>query len=292
MIRRATVGDIPQLKRIWETCYNDPLNYIEFLYEHITTPERTYVFEEEEGGLVTSMAVTIDCFFSFRETRLPSVYLFGCATLPDHEGQGYMTRLLSRMEADARSDGKQLVCLIPGGRFLSKFYQKKGYHSDFGIRLLRLRPGMLGDVPEPDIPIQYGKITSEEFYAIREAALYEIPHIEWDAHQLGLVQLDLAAYGEQMVSYDGASGKSYAIYGLRNHNMFIREVLGTNDESTRILLAELINQQNPRKVSMRMPIGAGLLPFEGTRTEYGMSKIFNTAKPLSDLAPFMNLMLD
>ena len=59
-----------------------------------------------------------------------------------------------------------------------------------------------------------------------------------------------------------------------------------------MLLAGLVDEQNPRKVSMDLPLGGGILPFEGGSRAYGMSKSFKTAKKISSLEPYMNLMLD
>ncbi|MBQ8995861.1 MAG: hypothetical protein IJ091_08590, partial [Oscillospiraceae bacterium] len=107
------------------------------------------------------------------------------------------------------------------------------------------------------------------------------------------VLLDAIAYGESLAMYKGNAGASSAIYGMQNKSMYIREILGTNEESTRILLAGFVNEFENKRVTRRLPIGAGLPPLEGVKkSDYGMSKLFSTTKPLSDLAPYMNLMFD
>ena len=290
MIRAANQLDIPQLKKIWDRCFDDPLNYVDFLYDCVTTPSKTLVWDE--NGKILSMAMSIDCMFSYKEEQLPCVYIYGCATLPEAEGQGIMTRLIASAERMAAERGVQMSVLVPGGRFLYSFYRKRGYNSDFPLRTVTLRPGMIGDVQAPDTPLLYDRIQTEELYAIRESALYDVPHIEWKPDQISFILRDAVAYGEHVVSYSGQAGKAYAIYGAENRALFIKECLGTSELAAKILLAALINEQDPRRVTLRGPVGAGVLPFEGTRQEYGMSKIFKTAKPLSDLAPFMNLMLD
>lgn len=295
MIRRATNADLPQLRKIWEACYDDPLNYIDFMYDrNIVSPKQIYVVEE--NFKVISMASVMDCHFSFRENRVPCIYLFGCATLPQYENKGYMNNLLSRIEQDAKAQDVQMAVLIPGGKLFSGIFTKRGYHSDFGVRILKLRSGMIGNTPAPDKELILNNqkdISMDEIYAIREAALYEVPHIEWESEQLSKVLLDAIAYGESLAMYKGNAGASYAIYGMQNKSMYIREILGTNEESTRILLAGVVNEFDPKRVTMRLPIGAGLLPLEGVKkSDYGMSKLFSTTKPLSDLAPYMNLMFD
>ncbi len=295
MIRKATYADIPQMRYLWEQCFDDPLNFVDFIYDnHIILPEQTYVIEDDLR--IVSMATALDCHFSFRDNRIPAVYLFGIAILPEYESRGFMSNLIARIEMDARARGVQMAVLLPGGKIFQNFYTKRGYHSDFGVRILQLRSGMIGDTPEPDTAVIFNdqdKIDMEEVYAIREAALYEVPHLEWEADMLLNVYFDAIAYGESMALYKGTYGASYALYGMQGRSMYIREILGTNEESTRVLLAEIVNQFDPRSVKMRLPIGAGLLPFEGVKKNgYGMSKSFSTDRPLSDLAPYMNLMFD
>ncbi len=295
MIRKATFTDIPQMRHIWDQCFDDPLNYIDFIYDNnIVSPEQTFVIEEDLQ--VVSMATVLDCHFSFRDNRIPSIYLFGSGTLPEYEHRGYMNNLISRIELDARARGAQMSVLIPGGKMFQGFYKRQGYHPDFGVRVLQLRSGMIGDTPSPDTDViinDQKRIDMEEVYAIREAALYEVPHLEWESDMLLKVYFDAIAYGESMALYKGGHGASYALYGIQGKSMYIRELLGTNEDSTRVLLAEIVNRFDPRRVKIRLPIGAGLLPYEGVKKiGYGMSKSFSTDKPLSDLAPYMNLMFD
>ena len=295
MIRNATNVDIPQLRKLWEACYDDPLNYVDFMYEHgIVSPRQTFVIEDQLK--IVSMASVIDCHFSFRENKVPCVYLFGCATLPEYENRGFAANLFSRIEQEAQNREVQMAVVIPGGKMFSEFYKKRGFHSDFGVRILKLRSGMIGNTPMPDTELIFNtqtEISTDDMYVIREAALYEVPHIEWESEQLAKILLDAITYGESIAMYKGSVGASYAIYGMQNKSMYVREILGTNDESTRILLAGIVNQFDPKRVTMRLPIGAGLLPLEGVKkSDYGMSKLFSTTKPLSDLAPYMNLMFD
>jgi Predicted acetyltransferase involved in intracellular survival and related acetyltransferases len=290
MIRSATVIDIPEIKKIWDQSFDDPLNYVDFLFDKVLEPNDTLVYEED--GEVVSMAMSIYCSFRYHDESVPCVYIYGCATRPDKGGRGYMTELISCVETNAMAKGCQMSVLVPGNRSLFRFYANRGYNSDFSIRRVRLRSGMLETVPRPEVPIEYDRIFSGDFYEIREKALYEIPHIEWKADQLDFMTADALAYQDHIASYSGEAGKAYAIYSLKSRVMFIREILGTSEESATMLLAGLVDEQNPRKVSMDLPLGGGILPFEGSSRAYGMSKSFKTAKKISSLEPYMNLMLD
>lgn len=290
MIRYATVIDIPEIKKIWDQSFEDPLSYVDFLYDKVMAPSDTIVYEED--GQIYSMAMSIYCSFRYHDDVIPCVYVYGCATLPDRSGRGIMTEMLTVVEANAIARGCQMAVLVPGNRSLFRFYGRRGYNPDFSLRRVRLRSGMLNTVPRPEKPIEYDHLFSGDFYEIREKALYEIPHIEWKAEQLDFMAADALAYQDHIASYDGEIGKAYAVYSLNKKVMYIREILGTSDESATALLAGLVDEQNPRKVTINLPVGGGILPVEGSKEIYGMSKAFKTAKNLSSLEPYMNLMLD
>jgi predicted acetyltransferase len=185
-----------------------------------------------------------------------------------------------------------MAVLVPGNKSLYRYYARRGYSADFHLRRIALRPGMLKTVHRPEKPIDYDHILPEDMYEIREKALYEVPHVVWRADQLDFIAADAMAYQDHIASYDGESGKAYAVYSISRKNMFIRELLGTSEESATMLLVGLVDEQNPKKVTLELPVGGGILPEEGDNIVYGMSKAFKTAKTLSDLEPYMNLMLD
>lgn len=290
MIRPATVIDIPEIKKIWDQSFDDPLNYVDFLYDKVMSPSDTLVFEEE--GEISSIAMSIYCSFRYHDEEIPCVYIYGCATRPDRGGRGLMTQLISVVEQNAIARGCQMSILVPGSKSLFKFYQKRGYSADFSLRRVALRPGMLKTIPRPESEIVYDLIVGSEMYDIRERALYEIPHIVWDADQLDFMAADALAYQDHIASYSGELGNAYAIYSIHKRVMFIREILGTTEESTTALLAGLVDRQNPKRVTIELPVGGGILPVEGEKAVYGMSKSFKTAKTISSLEPYMNLMLD
>ena len=290
MIRSATVMDIPEIKKIWDQSFDDPLNYVDFLYDRVMDPSDTLVFEED--GHVSSMAMSFYCSFRYHDEEIPCVYIYGCATRPDRSSRGLMTQLISAVEQNAIARGCQMAVLVPGNKSLYRYYARRGYSSDFFLRRIALRPGMLKTVHRPEKPIEYDHILPEDMYEIREKALYEVPHVVWRADQLDFIAADAMAYQDHIASYDGESGKAYAFYSISRKNMFIRELLGTSEESATMLLVGLVDEQNPKKVTLELPVGGGILPEEGDNMVYGMSKAFKTAKTLSDLEPYMNLMLD
>ena len=92
MIRYATVIDIPEIKKIWDQSFEDPLSYVDFLYDKVMTPSDTIVYEED--GQIYSMAMSIYCSFRYHDDVIPCVYVYGCATLPDRSGRGIIESII------------------------------------------------------------------------------------------------------------------------------------------------------------------------------------------------------
>ena len=290
MIRTATVKDIPQIKKIWERAFDDPINYVDFLYDRITAPERTLVWDEE--GNVLAIAMSMDCVFSYKDQTLPGIYIFGCATLPGNPWQSIQTKLINRLEREGEKRGARMSLIVPGNTMLYSFCRELGYTSEFPYRKVSLRPGVLGDMGEPDAPVAYNTISSEDMFSIREEALFEIPHVRWEEEQMSFLIMDAITYGEIVASYDGEKGRSYVVYSMKKSHMHVRECLGTSEESVRTILSALIDEHNPRRVHLRLPASGGVLPFEGQKKKYGLAKLFGTGRNLTGFEPYMNLMLD
>ena len=255
MIRQATVQDIPELKRMWEKCYDDSLSYVDFLYEEVIDPKETLVFEED--GVLCSMASSMMCTFSYRSQSIKAVYIFGCATLPRYSWQGIQLQLISRLEQNARVQGAMMSVIVPSTRMHYRYFRDHGYRSEFPIRKLVLRPGALNVVPDPDVRLVFNELASETMYEIREEALREVPHIGWDAEHLEHIVRDAITYSETLASYEGEDGKAYALYFIKRGHMYVREALGTGEQAVKTLLAALIEHTSARRVHLRLPVDEG-----------------------------------
>ncbi len=290
MIRSATQEDLNSIKKLWDRAFSDPLDYVDFVYDHVTNIGDTIVLEENER--VVAMLTVIPTTFTFRDKSIKAAYFYGAATEKKFQKKGYMTALLDYAEKRCREDKYALSVLVPGESVLFDYYKNRGYSADFCCRLVDIEAGMLETSLKPDTEIVYDKPDYKKIYALREKALYDTPHISWDQKMIGVVINDCLLYGESVAYYKGEYGEAYAVFDVQHDRMFVKECFGTSEEAEMLLLREIVVNHNPKSVTVQLPLSSNLFKYDGERARYGMSKPLNIDSGIRDMDPYMNLMLD
>lgn len=289
MIRHATEDDIIQLKTLWDQSFDDPLNYVDFIYRQVCQPEDTLVYDI--SGELAAMMTLIPMQFVFKDKSVMTMYIYGAATARRHRQHGVMTALLRYAEEYARDLDFALSVLVPGEKYLFDYYRRRGYSADFTSRIITIKPGMIKQDLTLDVDVDIDKLSAQEFFRIREEALADTPHLQWSAGQLGFVLEDLRVYGEHIAYYEGRYGRSYAIYSV-GKNMHVKECFGSTREAQMAVIKDIIQKNNPRRMTLNQPEDSGLFAYEGRVERYGMAKPLGTSASLKELKPYMNLMLD
>lgn len=290
MIRYATTEDIYTLKEMWDSGFDDPLNYINFIFDRVAKTSEIMVYDM--AGKVAGMLALIPLKFTYKAERIDASYIFGATTDKKYRNRGVMTHLLVAAEDEAKQKGSKLTVLVPGEPALIDYYKKRGYNSDFFLRDIEIKPGMLASVPRTDVQLESDLITTASMYSLREKALESIAHVEWNEQQLRFVLDDCYIYGDSVVHYNGEHGESYAIYNIVNQRAYIKECLGTTDMASLVLIKEIISQNVPKSAVVRQPLNSILFAHMGERTMYGMAKPLYADSYIRDLDGYMNLMLD
>lgn len=290
MIRYATTEDIYALKRLWDTGFDDSLNYINFIFDRVSSPDDILIYDL--SGSVAGMLTLLPVKFKYRDEAVDATYVFGATTDKRFRNRGVMTHLLANAEAEAKQRGSKLMVLVPGEKALVSYYKRRGYNSNFFLRDIEILPGMLSEIPTADTSLEYDTISDVTMHSLRESALYHIPHISWESNQLRFVLDDCYIYGDNSVYYKGAYGESYAVYNVMKNRVYVKECLGSNDKAQMILLKEIILQNGVKSAVVRQPLKSTLFEHEGVHNEYGMVKPLYIESYIGDLDGYMNLMLD
>lgn len=290
MIRLATEQDIVQLKQLWDESFDDPMNYLDFIYSKAADPSDTLVYDN--GNMIISMMTLIPVNFVYGEYVVRTIYIYGAATHPRFQNKGLMTRMLTYAEDHARMLDCHLCVLVPGEAYLFDYYRDRGYGADFNCRIVTIKPGMIPDDITVDNTSSIDTITGPEAYRLRSIGLRDIPHIEWTGEQMDFVLEDCRIYGEHIAHYKGEQGEAYAVYHQEKRKMHIKECFGDRQQARYAVLKDIIQQNAPRSVRIQLPVNTTLFPYEGSVTRYGMSKPLNVTTKIKDLEPYMNLMLD
>ena len=290
MMRYATRSDIPGMKTIWAMSFDDELNYVDFFYDKIASPEDTVVFETD--GVIAAMLTLIPTKFVYGGHAVKAAYIYGAATHKKYRRHGAMTALLKFAEEQSLARGYSLCILVPGERYLFDYYKRRGYRADFSCRNVMIKHGMLDNSVRPEVAVETDALTSRQIYELREQCLRPFPYIRWNEHQLDNILLDAAAYGEHVESYNGELGSAYLICGERSRNMYIRECLGSSDKAQLALIAGVLEKYDPATVTVQLPQNSSLMKYEGENRLYGMAKPLVANVRFHDIGAYMNLMLD
>ena len=119
--RVCTDRDIPALKRIWLTCFDEREDAIELFFQRNKDSYHAYACEED-GALVSALYL-IDCALCGARAH----YLCGAATLPAYRGRGIMAGLIDFALRDAETRGDRFSLLFPASGSLYEYYARFGY---------------------------------------------------------------------------------------------------------------------------------------------------------------------
>lgn len=120
-------GQVPELKQLWQTVFQDPGDYIEGFFVHAFSPDHClYVSEDRK---VAAMVHWLDMTCRGRKIA----YIYAVATRQMYRGRGYCRRLLDRAHEILARRGYAGAALVPQSEDLFAMYQKMGYRPCGGI---------------------------------------------------------------------------------------------------------------------------------------------------------------
>lgn len=126
--RACTDRDLPQLKKIWLSCFEEKEEAAELFFQRNKESFHAYACEEE-GRLICALYL-IDCTLNGDSAH----YLCGAATLSEYRGRGMMSGLIAFALDDAKRRGDCYSLLFPASDSLYGFYAKFGYRPSCAVK--------------------------------------------------------------------------------------------------------------------------------------------------------------
>lgn len=126
--RICTDRDIPALKAIWLSCFEEREDAAELFFKRNKSAFHAYACEKD--GRIVSALYLIDCSLNSESAH----YLCGAATLPDYRGQGLMSALIEYALDDAKRRGDRYSLLLPASESLYGFYARFGYQPACAVK--------------------------------------------------------------------------------------------------------------------------------------------------------------
>lgn len=158
MIDYPTTEQIPQLKKLWEVCFQDPESFIDGFFATDFSSQRCRCIGE--GGRVIAALYWLDGEYKGRQLA----YLYAVATHPDYRGKGLCRELMADTHDLLRIQGYAAALLLPGEPGLREMYRKLGYRDCCGISSFSCEAG-------ETIPVT--EISWQEYETLRPGFLPE-----------------------------------------------------------------------------------------------------------------------
>ena len=151
-----TSNQIPELKKLWQTCFGDETAFVEGFFSTVFSPRRCRCVTVD--GRLAAALYWFDC----RWQENLCAYLYAIATDPAFRGQGLCTALMADTHGYLAKKGYAGTVLVPGNKQLFSFYEKQGYRPFGGKAQLSCAP---------ETPVALRPVTAEEYAAARRKYL-------------------------------------------------------------------------------------------------------------------------
>lgn len=173
-IRLAAERDVPDLCRLWQSCFPDPEEYIRFFYREnfgrIRIPVLTL------NGKPVSMIHLMDASFANGADEYPVRFVYAVGTLPACRGKGYARALLLSAAREAKEGGYGLFLKpVPS---LKPYYSALGFTEDSRFRIFTAAKEAGGRKD-----LSFSPLSAEGYNRLRDRAFSRRPYVKWpDAH--------------------------------------------------------------------------------------------------------------
>lgn len=127
-----------KVKALWKLCFDDSEEFVEMYFRLRYNNEVNIAIES--GDKVTAALQMLPYPMTFCGSEVPTAYVSGACTHPDHRNRGVMSRLLSESFCRMYRNGVLFSTLIPAEPWLFGYYARMGYATAcrYGKRTYRL----------------------------------------------------------------------------------------------------------------------------------------------------------
>lgn len=239
-------NDRAQIKQIWQTCFGDDAEIIDFYMENRMTEDNMLTIRED--GKIVSMASFLDASIREGEAELPAKYVYAVATLPEYRKKGYAAKILEK----AQEIFEQPLVLVPAEEKLVAYYEKQGFEVAFSPKEI-IKTEKLPSLFAAEInSYSMENVTAAEYKAIREHKLMRDGFIAWDEKAIQFA-IDFNCFcggktvkilwDSENTSEEEKKDADILMYYVENGKLCIVETT-LSEEKTEELLPELMAQTN------------------------------------------------
>lgn len=238
------------VRELWEYCFTDSSEYVDFYFKNKFSPKNTLILED--NGKIFSSIHMNQHSLSLNFKKFDVSYIVGVSTLPEVRSSGKMKELIQYSLSNMYELGQEISILMP---IDFRLYRKYGFENCYDMLLQKLD---VDDLRKFKISGEFKKAEQaeklEEIYkyslsryngfAIRDRNYFEL-FIEEMKKDNGYIY----------INFINSSPEGYIAYSFDGDKMIVRECYYKNIESYKSMLRFIYNHNTQiKKVDIYSPM--------------------------------------
>ena len=295
MISLASPGMTRELRRLWQTCFEEPARPVNLFLRTAFRPENCAVLLE--GERLAAAVHLLPC-----RVLLPggaeakAHYVYAAATFPEFRGRGCMTSLLGFAAELGAARGQAYSVVLPAHEGLVPLYEKAGYAPFFSVTQETADARLISANASPPAPGR--RLASfSQLCARRREVLSERPgSVLWDENAFFYAAESARVYGGKLLVCGEGETLSWALCGMADGCCEVAEWMAHPAKKAE-LLGLLLRACPAPSCRFRLPAGGEPLFSGSERSEqpFGMLRALGeNALPavFPERPPYLGLSLD
>lgn len=168
-IRFPFESDYENLKKLWQTAFDDTAESLDFFFENTVSPDRVLVAFDSDKPVSALYMLESDIVIDDKEYS--AYYIYAVCTHPDFRGKGLMRSLFEKLFEVSKSRNIDYLFLVPEEEYLFKLYERLGFKNGFSYSQKILLKRDYKDV----LNIENQKLTYETYRKCIEENKKDVP---------------------------------------------------------------------------------------------------------------------
>lgn len=286
-IRNPKITEVEQMKQIWEICFGDKREYIDFYYEKGYKPKNTLVGIDPKFDKVVAMVTLLPVLMYTEANIYKGDYLYAVAVLPEYRKQGIMRQMEEEAVKLSKGRGSKFITLVPAEDYLFPVYEKLGYHTNCYVGYQKFS---IAKYTKEHTVTNLSEISPDYFLMLRQMYLNSLKcMIQFDGNAQSYLYEEMEQTGGKVLAIQNKFGHGYIAYYFEDQKLFIKEA-GLNYACFCAALKDIGERLNVKQVFVRAQMD---WTEEMDVRPYGMIKFLDENMRLNPKQkPYMNMMLD
>ncbi|MCR8746549.1 GNAT family N-acetyltransferase [Romboutsia lituseburensis] len=250
-IRHAKEDELNDIKNIWNYCFNDGENFVDYYFKNKYKRHNTIVVEDE-GEVVSSLQLN-QYKINLNNKIYNTSYVVGVSTLPQVRGRGYMKNIMKFMLKELYKRNQLVSILMP---IDYRLYRKYGYEHCYDQIEYNINIEDLGNYKINGRLYKANQFNINELVDISRKFLKDINgNVERDEKFYLNLLNEIKSENGHIYIHENNGSEGYIIYFLDGETMFVREIYYKNMDSLKSMLKFIYNHNTQcKKVKISAPI--------------------------------------